>query len=251
MLSGFNPLRSTCSNLKIETKPDRNPEIHQKNSTSEQKNLTLGLATLALSIATASTTQAALINGVTATTNMGELIGSSITNIVNGSGLPGNIPSLTGTHVPGNVPNIWIGNLSTGNLITFNLSGTYSLAGFSLWNYNGGSSSLGVNGVNVLSSTDGTNFTSVSGAPTQFAIGTNAISESPELFSFAPVTASYVRFQVLSNYGSSFTGLSEVQFNSASATAVPEPFTVLGTLAGLGGGAALKRRLRGVKSKAE
>jgi hypothetical protein len=39
----------------------------------------------------------------------------------------------------------------------------------------------------------------------------------------------------------------EVQFDSASAstTSVPEPVTIFGTLMGLGGGAALKRRLRG------
>jgi hypothetical protein len=62
-----------------------------------------------------------------------------------------------------------------------------------------------------------------------------------------------VKFQVLSNYGgfAGGTGLSEVQFNSASATSVPEPFTILGTLTAVGGGAALKRRLKGLESKAE
>ncbi|WP_310425656.1 PEP-CTERM sorting domain-containing protein [Chamaesiphon sp. VAR_48_metabat_135_sub] len=60
-----------------------------------------------------------------------------------------------------------------------------------------------------------------------------------------------MRFQVLSNYGGgNNTGLSEVQFNSAdSATSVPEPLTILGTLTAMGGDATLKRRLRGVKSK--
>jgi F5/8 type C domain len=142
--------------------------------------------------------------------------------------------------------------LNSGNLITFNLNGTYSLAGFSLWNFNA-DNTVGVKGVNVLTSTDGTNFTTVSGAPTQFAIGANFAFESPEQFSFTPVTASYVRFQILSNYGFTLfgnaTGLSEVQFNSASATSVPEPVTILGTLMGFSSGAALKRQLRGVKSK--
>ena len=64
------------------------------------------------------------------------------------------------------------------------------------------------------------------------------------------MTASFVRFNVLSNQGVGIA-LAEVQFNSASATAtaVPEPFTILGTLTAVGGGAALKRQLKGVKSK--
>jgi F5/8 type C domain len=210
------------------------------------KNFALGLATLALSIANAPNAQAALINGVTVSTDMGNASGN-INNIVNGAGLPGNIPSLTGTHAAGSVSNAWLGSLIAGN-ITFNLNGTYSLAGFSLWNYNA-ASAFGVKDVNVLTSTDGGTFTSVAGSPTQFAVGATFAPEAPEQFSFAPVTASYVRFQVLSNYGSFLTGLSEVQFNSASATSVPEPFTILGTLTGLGGGAALKRRLKAFKSK--
>jgi hypothetical protein len=188
---------------------------------------------------------------VTATTTLGN-VGFNINNIVNGSGLPGDIPSLTGTHAAAMPGNSFAGSLNAGNLITFNLNGTYSLAGFSLWNFNG-NNTVGVNGVNILTSTDGTNFTTVAGTPTQFAIGADTAPEAPELFSFAPVTASYVQFQVLSNYGFTFfgnaTGLSEVQFDSASATAVPEPVTIFGTLMGLGGGEALKRRLRGVKSK--
>jgi F5/8 type C domain len=223
-----------------------------------KKNLKLGLATLALSIATASTAQAALITGVTASTTLGNIggnIGFNIDDIVNGYGLPGNTPSLIGTHDRRvTTTNAWAGSLDTGNLITFNLNGTYSLAGFSLWNFNG-TNTVGVNGVNVLTSTDGTNFTSVAGAPTQFAIGADVAPVSPQQFGFTPVTASYVRFQVLSNYGftdfGNATGLAEVQFNSASATSVPEPLPILGTLAGVGSGAALKRRLRGVRSKSE
>jgi F5/8 type C domain len=239
----------------LKSNPIETPKSIKRIVQVNKTNLTLGLATLALSIVTASTAQAALINGVTVTTTMGNIFaGYDINNIVNGSGLPGNTPSLTGTHAAADTSNTWAGDLAVGNLITFNLNGTYSLAGFSLWNFNG-NSNIGVKDVNVLSSTDGTNFTSVAGAPTQFAIGANAAPESPQQFSFAPVTASYVRFQILSNQNFTGTGnpagLSEVQFNSASTTSVPEPLTILGTLAGLGGGAVLKRRLRGVNSKAE
>ncbi len=212
----------------------------------------MGLATLALSIANAPNAQAALINGVTVTTDMGSLdIFTNINNIVNGSGLPGNTPSLTGNHRSGFTGTYWLSNYNviTGN-ITFNLNGTYSLGGFSLWNSNS-ENSWGVKGVNVLTSTDGSNFTTLAGSPTQFEIEYYFSAESPEQFSFAPVTASYVRFQVLSNYGYPvLTGLSEVQFDGTpAATAVPEPLTIFGTLAGLGGGAALKRRLKEIKSK--
>jgi hypothetical protein len=189
-----------------------------------------------------------LINGVTASTDMGENSGSSINNIVNGSGLSS--LSLTATHAQAIPTNAWGSITQTGN-ITFNLNGLYSLAGFSLWNFNFASLfPVGVNGVNVQTSTDGSNFTPVIGAPTQFAIATNSINENPEQFSFAPVDAAYVKFNVLSNYGGGFTGLAEVQFDgSPAATSVPEPVTIFGTLMGLGGGAALKRRLRGVKLK--
>ena len=186
---------------------------------------------------------------------MGELSRTNIDNIVSGSGLPGDTPSLTGTHRRAFFSNVWIGSLDTGNLITFNLNGTYSLAGFSLWNFNNSNNSAGVNAVNVLTSTDGTNFSTVAGAPTQFAIGANFAPEDPEQFSFAPVTAAYVQFQILSNYGDSTNnaGLAEVQFDgtAVAATAVPEPLTILGTLAGLGSAVGLRQRLRGVKSKSE
>jgi F5/8 type C domain len=181
---------------------------------------------------------------------MGESPGSSINNIVNGSGLSS--LSLTATHATATPTNAWGSTTTTGN-ITFNLNGSYNLAGFSLWNFNFSSLvSAGVNGVNIQTSTDGSNFTPVTGSPTQFAIATSP-AQNAEQFSFTPVDAAYVRFNVLSNYGASFTGLGEVQFDSAPATApataVPEPFTIVGTLAGLGGGAALKRRLKKIESK--
>jgi hypothetical protein len=181
---------------------------------------------------------------------MGTTSGSNINNIVNDSGLstPG---SLTATHINTLIGNSWISTSAntTGN-ITFNLNGLYSLAGFSVWNLRSNTASGGVNGVNIFTSTDGTTFTSLVGAPTQFANRTTA-PIPPQQFSFTPVDAAYVRFQLLSRYSGNLVGLAEVKFDGtpASATGVPEPLTILGTLAGLGGGMALKRQLRGVKSK--
>jgi F5/8 type C domain len=220
-----------------------------------KKNLALSLATLALSIANVPNAQAALINGVTATTDMTPFDASFgvIDTIVNGAGLSS--LSLTATHTnAANSPVTgWASSsgISTGNF-TFDLNGLYSLAGFSVWNWNN-NNTFGVRGVNILTSTDGTNFTAVAGSPTQFAQGAlfTTTPQSPEQFSFAPVTASYVRFNVLSNYGSGIA-LAEVQFNSADpATSVPEPLTILGTLTAVGSGAALKRRLKGIESKSE
>lgn len=191
--------------------------------------------------------RAALISGVTVSTNMGGAISSIEAGYtVNGAGLPGDVPSLTGDHASGDASaNAWFSSIGTptGN-ITFNLNGTYSLAGFSFWNFNG-NNQVGINGVTVQSSTDGTNFSTIADAPTQFAIGTFADVTPPEIVSFSPVTASYVRFVVTSNYGATVTGFSEVQFDGTPVTpaATPEPGTVLGLLA-IGGGLVATRRRR-------
>ena len=170
-----------------------------------------------------------------------------IDNIVNGSGLSS--LSLTATHSQATEFNGWasVTNASTGNF-TFNLNGLYNLAGFSVWNWNN-NTNFGINGVNILTSTDGSNFTTVTGAPTQFARGVNQAAAAPQQFSFSAVDAAYVRFSVQSNQGSGI-GLAEVQFDgTTAATSVPEPFTIVGTLVGLGSGAALKRRLKAIESK--
>jgi hypothetical protein len=153
---------------------------------------------------------------------MGSVTGN-IQNTVDGAGLSGNTPALTGLHAIANGTNSWLSASVTGN-IDFNLNGLYNLNGFSFWNYNNSFISGGIKGVSILTSTDGFAYTSLTGAPTQFFQGVNA-SESPEIFTFSsPTTASYVRFTVTSNYGFPVTGFSEVQFDSAVATPVPFDF---------------------------
>ena len=195
------------------------------------KPLVLSTATLGLIFGVTQNAQAALITGVTVSTDMGSN-GTNIINTVNGVGLPGNTPSLTGNHAQADF-NAWAGSQSTGN-ITFNLNGSYSLAGFSFWNFNRDLFSGGIKDVTVQSSSDGTTWTTIAGAPVQFAIASNA-PIPPAVYSFSPVTASFVRFVVASNWGFSSSGFSEVQFDGTP-TPVPEPSSLLALLAfGLAG----------------
>jgi hypothetical protein len=203
--------------------------------------IVLSTASLGLMLGVAQNAQAALIPNITASTNMGSAFSTNIANTVNGAGLPSNTPSLTGSHAAATVTNAWFGTALTGN-ITFNLNGSYSLAGFSFWNFNG-QRTVGIKGVTVQASTNGTTFTTIAGAPTQFAIAAaNFAAENPQTFSFSsPVTASFVRFVVASNWGSTATGFSEVQFNGTPAQppgpqSVPESSSLLALLAfGLAG----------------
>jgi hypothetical protein len=99
--------------------------------------------------------------------------------------------------------------------------------------------------VGVSTSTDGVTFTPLAGGPTTFAIGANNAPELPQQFTFGPVVADFVRFDILSNYGANFTtGLSEVGFDGTRVTAVPVPPTLLLGLVGAGCAARLRRRGR-------
>ena len=146
-------------------------------------NINPGLIITAISLGIGVFAKAALITGVTASTDMGTF-GTNLFDLdttINGAGLPGNTPALTGIHAArdSNPINTWAGDQFTGN-ITFNLNDTYNLAGFSFWNYNGGND-IGIQGVTIQSSTDGTNFTTILDAPTEFNIGNNVLAWGQKL----------------------------------------------------------------------
>jgi hypothetical protein len=218
------------------------------------KTLVLSTATFGLMLGVAQNAQAAtLIPGVTASTNISTQW--ALINAVNGQGLPGNTPSLTGNHVQSLISNSWrSGMLSNtpgttipSGTITFNLNGSYNLSGFTFWNLGGGSAELtrqGIRNVTIqYSNNGGTTWSTLSGAPSVFAQGTfgsPATNQTPQQFSFASVAATNVRFTNLSNFGG-FTnpstnnriGFSEIQF---ARTEIPEPSSLLALLAfGLAG----------------
>jgi hypothetical protein len=197
-----------------------------------------------LALALATPAPAGYITGVTASTNMGTA-GGDIAHIVDGSGLSS--LSLTATHATATALNSWdsaVGTL-TGQ-VTFDLPGTFTLVGMSVWNFNA-NNIFGVQGVSVSTSTDGVTFTPLLGGPTTFAQGAIAAPEPPQQFTFGPVVADFVRFDITSNYGGAATGLSEVGFDGTLVTtAVPAPPTLLLGLVGSGcaGVARLRRRGR-------
>ncbi len=218
------------------------------------KTLVLSTATFGLMLGVAQNAQAAtLIPGVTASTNISTQW--ALINAVNGQGLPGNTPSLTGNHVESLISNSWRsailsntqGTTIPSGTITFNLNGSYNLSGFTFWNLGGSSAELSRQGIkNVTiqySNNGGTTWSTLSGAPSVFAQGTfgsPATSQTPQQFSFASVAATNVRFTNLSNFGG-FTnpgannriGFSEIQF---ARTEIPEPSSLLALLAfGLAG----------------
>ncbi|MCZ8249209.1 discoidin domain-containing protein [Microcystis sp. LE19-195.1E] len=219
------------------------------------KTLVLSTTTFGLMWGVAQNAQAAtLIPGVTASTDN---ISTqwSLNDAVNGQGLPGNTPSLTGDHGESLMGNSWRSGILTNTqgttipsgTITFNLNGSYNLSGFTFWNLGGGSAELtrqGIKSVTIeYSNNGGTTWSTLSGAPmsfTQGTFGSPGTNQTPQSFSFASVAATNVRFTNLSNFGgfdnpsaNNRIGFSEIQF---AATKVPEPSSLLALLAfGLAG----------------
>jgi hypothetical protein len=198
-----------------------------------------------LALAFATPARAGFITGVTASTNMGSSQGLDIAHIVDGSGLSS--LSLTATHAFADLGNAWASSdLVVTGQVNFDLHGTYTLLGMSVWNYNF-DNRFGVQGVSVSTSTDGVTFTPLAGGPTTFSQGAFRASEGPQRFAFGPVTAAFVRFDISSNYSAGrHTGLSEVAFDgTAVTTGAPAPPTLLLGLVGAGVTSVARLRRRG------
>jgi hypothetical protein len=189
-----------------------------------------GLFVIACAAASSASQAQLLVSAVSASTDMGSGFGTQLINTINGNGLSS--LSLTATHA-GTIPsNSWVSLGSGPGQVTFDLGGTFSINGFSFWNQNGGGpgagGSAGIQNVTVLRSTDGINFVPIPGAPTVFAQQPGTANVAPEIFAFAAVSASHIRFQIASNWGFAQTGFAEVQFS-----AVPAPAAAMVLAAGL------------------
>lgn len=182
---------------------------------------------------------------VTATTTMGSGFGTSLSNTINGVGL--SAVSLTALHDGTTPSNSWVS--APGAVIgtvTFALGGLFQVDSFSFWNQNGGgpgaNGSTGIQGVQVLTSTDGLAFSLLAGGPALFAQVPAVGPVGPQVFNFAAVTATHFRFNILSNYGDTAqTGFGEVGFNSVTSQ-VPEAESLRLIVMGLMLGAGLIRR---------
>ena len=198
---------------------------------------TAGAATISLTAGSVQPIYAALISGVTVTSDMGTFNNGlySLENLTNGSGLSS--LSETATH-DDQFPNMWISNTdTTTGTITFNLGNLYSVDSAFVWNYNDECCGLerGVREMTVETSEDGISFHSLLESVT-LSQGTGELILADAL-NLADVTTRFIRFNILSNYGApDYTGLSEVQFEGELAsvpTPVPEPEMGI-TLLGLG-----------------
>ena len=178
----------------------------------------------AAALMAASWGHASVITGVTATTNLGSNFGSNIAHIVDGTGLTSY--SLAATHNVSTNANAWVGRNKVGT-IDFNLHGSYALTTLAVWNLNTNFPSYGIKDLTISSSTDGVNYVALAGAPTSFAMGANNTSELAEIFSLGvATTASFVRFNVATNYGGAAAAMSEVMFDTTPAVTVPEPVSL-------------------------
>lgn len=154
----------------------------------------------------------------------------NVNNLINGSGLTGNLHS-------GDWTTKWITNGTTTGSLTFDLGSLFSVGSTDIWNYGPGCCGNGrsVKDLGISFSTDGISYSSFGNFVLAQPVNDPFAAQSLNL-SF---NARYVQFALNSNYGDSYTGLAEVKFFT---TAVPEPETYAMLLAGLGLMGAVARR---------
>lgn len=190
-----------------------------------------------------SASAAEVIQSVTATASSEWSASQSATNLVNNSGLrtagslPGNSTAttydITGVHTyDQSAVNQWhnTGPADPNSVITFNLGGSFTMDAIHIWNGNQWGTALdltsrGVQQFDILTSSDGVNFTEVLSNQTlqQSAAGTFISAQSFSLVGNNGVT--HVQLRIDSNYGDAYTGLSEVMFTRVVDPGLSAPAT--------------------------
>lgn len=151
-----------------------------------------------------------LVPHVTVTTNMGTNAGYDIANIVNGSGL--SELSLDATHSGISTNTSWVsagGGLS--HFVNFDLGSAYSLDAIAIWNYQGTVLAYGTKDLGIYTSLDGQHYSALSFETLPLG---STLPFGAHIVDASGTIARYVRFDILSGYGTAFRGLSEVQFES-------------------------------------
>ncbi|GAA0856680.1 discoidin domain-containing protein [Aliiglaciecola litoralis] len=151
----------------------------------------------------------------------------NVDNLINGSGLIGSLHS-------GEYTGKWMTNNTVTGSLLFDFGSVFDLTSSSIWNYGNGCCGIdrSVKDLSAEYSIDGITFFAIGDFILNQPVGDPFASETIAL----NASAQYIRFNLNSNYGSAYTGLSEVQFNGTAA-AVPEPtsFVLLALgIAGLG-----------------
>ena len=199
----------------------------------------LYIVAVALCLSSGTSSAGAILQAISATANIGDLIGTP--NLIRDqSGLSAGYTSGVtdfATYIGTNPTNnnnvgVWVGDLgSTAAQLTLDLGGPTVIGSFALWSR--GVAFQGVRDFSLIASADSSFTTSTAlgsfTAAEAVAIGNDAL---PRVFSFMATTATFVRFDITSIYGTCCVSISEVAFEQSVLPPVPAPEP--GTLAIMG-----------------
>lgn len=176
-------------------------------------NLKKSLPTTIVGICFAATVHAAPIT-ISSVTASDTFFTYDVANLINGSGLSGGLHS-------GDYTSKWLTNGTVTGSLIFDLGTTYNISSSTIWNYGNGCCGEGrsVKDLVVEGSIDGISYFNIGNFVLHQPAGDPFAGESIALGDIAR----YVRFDLNSNYGDTYTGLSEVQFAGVATNAVPEP----------------------------